>query len=335
MKKHILHTLTAATLLTVATAPVQQAVFASESDTSAVSAETSESTAGVESAQATIRIEGLKDHYHTGDEVELTALLEEATDAESVDTEVSWQWYIRADDQADWQAVHGLTSQIFSREATTDGMQAKAALLAPNGDVIQESEPVTVHIDDHHTGGEEGERIYKGFFYNDEVADRELSDWAGEWQSVYPYLKSGALDEVFEAKAAKSDIMDAAEYKAYYDTGYQTDVAEIQIEGDQVTFTKENGDSQSAQYAYDGYEILNYERGNRGVRFVFKRTDDNTDMPSFIQFSDHNIHPNKVAHFHLYWGDDRAALLDEVDHWPTYYPVDWTEAQIADDMLAH
>ncbi len=37
----------------------------------------------------------------------------------------------------------------------------------------------------------------RNFFYNDEVADRSLADWEGDWQSVYPYLVSGDLDEVF------------------------------------------------------------------------------------------------------------------------------------------
>ncbi len=34
-------------------------------------------------------------------------------------------------------------------------------------------------------------------------------------------------------------------------------------------------------------------------------------------------------------GDDRAALLEEVTNWPTYYPADMTPAQIVDEMLAH
>ena len=37
----------------------------------------------------------------------------------------------------------------------------------------------------------------------------------------------------------------------------------------------------------------------------------------------------------ILWGDDRAALLQEVDHWPTYYPAALTPAEIVAEMQAH
>jgi zinc transport system substrate-binding protein len=58
-------------------------------------------------------------------------------------------------------------------------------------------------------------------------------------------------------------------------------------------------------------------------------------MPQYIQFSDHNIFPVDSHHFHLYWGDDREELLEEVTHWPTYYPSELDEDGIVRDMLAH
>lgn len=278
----------------------------------------------------TIQIEGLAYHYHTGDEVQLVATT-------SNDIEGNWQWFIRNDADSQWQAVDGLTTQIFSREATQNGQQIKVALLENNGTVIQESEPSEVVIDDHHNGvdNESSQRIYNGFFYNDEIQDRTLADWEGDWQSVYPYLESGELDGVFQEKAEASDTMTQEDYKDYYTVGYETDVNRIVIKDDQFTFYSTDGGEESATYEYDGYEILNYERGNRGVRFVFKRASDNEAMPTYIQFSDHSINPTDALHYHLYWRDDRQALLDEVDHWPTYYPSDWGTEEIVHDMLAH
>lgn len=317
MKKTLLMTLASVALLASYQAPAVN-VFAEEA-----------SSEESQVAESSISVEGLAEHYHTGDEIQLVAQAEEGAQG-------SWQWYIRDNADADWTAVDGLTTQIFSREATKDGLQIKVALLEDNGDIIQESEVIEVHIDDHHTGDDEnGARIYSGFFYNDEVADRTLADWEGDWQSVYPYLVSGDLDEVFEAKAEKSDSMTAEEYKEYYTTGYETDVDRIVIEGDQFTFYYNDGTEVSAPYEYDGYEVLTYERGNRGVRFVFKRSDDTADMPAFIQFSDHSINPTDSSHYHLYWGDDRDALLEEVDHWPTYYPSGLDTEGLVHDMLAH
>ncbi|QRZ16158.1 metal-binding protein ZinT (plasmid) [Paracoccus methylovorus] len=185
------------------------------------------------------------------------------------------------------------------------------------------------HSHDHDAKGS----ISEGYFENEQVKPRELSDWAGNWQSVYPYLQDGTLDGVMAHKAEHGDKT-AEEYRAYYETGYKTDTNRIVIEGDRVEFS--DADSTVAgQYQSDGHEILTYEKGNRGVRYVFRKVSGDEAAPAFIQFSDHIIAPAKSGHYHLYWGDDRQVLLEEVTHWPTYYPADLTGEQVAKEMLAH
>lgn len=269
----------------------------------------------------TVDIEGLQDHYHTGDKVKLMAKGDGA----------AWQW-VDGNDQ-----VIG-DSEMLEIDAK-DGLQVKAQALDDNDQIIGESDLMEIHIDDHHgtDGDEVASRIYSGFFYNDEIEARELSDWEGQWQSVHTYLADGDLDEVMEHKAEAADDPEktAEYYKEYYTKGYETDIQYIDIHGSEVTFTDEKGEQQSADYEHDGHEVLEYERGNRGVRFVFKRVGDNDKMPKYIQFSDHAIAPQEALHYHLYWGDDRQELLDEVEHWPTYYPIDYTIEQIKADMMAH
>ncbi|MEX0954309.1 MAG: metal-binding protein ZinT [Rhizobiaceae bacterium] len=175
--------------------------------------------------------------------------------------------------------------------------------------------------------------IYKGYFDDGQIKDRALSDWEGDWQSVFPYLEDGTLDPVMADKAEQGD-KSAEEYRAYYEAGYRTDVDRIVIDGDRVAFYK-GGDPIEGDYAADGYEILTYAKGNRGVRFVFKRIGGNEDAPQYIQFSDHRIAPERSDHYHLYWGDDRKALLGELTNWPTYYPSSLSGEQIASEMMAH
>ena len=189
------------------------------------------------------------------------------------------------------------------------------------------------HADGKHAHSHGDPQIYAGYFEDSQIADRPLSDYEGDWQSVYPYLKDGTLDPVWEHKA-ENGTMSAEEYEAEYDTGYRTDVERITIEGDVVTFY-ENGEPMKGRYAYDGYEVLTYKKGNRGVRFIFAKTDGDEDAPRFIQFSDHGIFPAKANHYHLYWGNDRAALLEEVTNWPTYYPSSLDADEIVAEMLAH
>jgi zinc transport system substrate-binding protein len=195
------------------------------------------------------------------------------------------------------------------------------------------------HAGNEHAGKEAhshshvDEQIYKGYFEDSQIHDRPLSNYAGDWQSVYPFLQDGTLDPVWAHKAVKG-TMSAQEYRAEYETGYRTDVERITIEGDAVTFYKK-GKPLKGRYASDGYEVLTYKKGNRGVRFIFKKTDGDAEAPQFIQFSDHRIAPEKADHYHLYWGNDRAALLEEVTNWPTYYPSSLDAKQIAREMMAH
>ena len=173
-----------------------------------------------------------------------------------------------------------------------------------------------------------------GWFLTQDVKDRDLSDYEGEWQSVYPLLKEGKLKKVMQVKAKKGDMTEA-EYNKYYDTGYKTDVEKITIKGDQITFTR-NGKDAIATYKYDGYKILDYSKGNRGVRYLFTATGDVPEgAPKAVQFSDHGIAPGKAAHFHIFSGDSQDKTLKEMDNWPTYYPASMDADEVATEMLAH
>ncbi|WP_390920919.1 ZinT family metal-binding protein [Neorhizobium turbinariae] len=189
------------------------------------------------------------------------------------------------------------------------------------------------HENHEHAHSHGDPQVYAGYFEDSQIKDRPLSDYAGDWQSVYPYLQDGTLEPVWEHKAEKGTAS-VEDIRAEYEVGYKTDVERITIEGDVVTFYK-NGEPMKGSYAYDGRETLTYKKGNRGVRFIFKKTDGDAEAPQFIQFSDHKIAPEKADHYHLYWGDDRAALLDEVTNWPTYYPSSLTPQQIVSEMKAH
>ena len=177
--------------------------------------------------------------------------------------------------------------------------------------------------------------VYNGYFNDADVKDRSLADYAGEWQSVYPYLEDGTLDQVFDYKAKLKGDMTSKEYKDYYTTGYQTDITHINIDKNRMEFITD-GQSKKYAYKYVGYKILTYAKGNRGVRYLFESTDPDADAYKYVQFSDHNIAPVKNGHYHIYWGgESHEALLEEVDHWPTYYPANMTGITIAQEMMAH
>ncbi|MGT2906358.1 zinc ABC transporter substrate-binding protein AdcA [Streptococcus dentiloxodontae] len=177
-----------------------------------------------------------------------------------------------------------------------------------------------------------------GYFDDKDVSNRDLTDWSGEWQSVYPYLLDGTLDQVFDYKALINKDKTAQEYKDYYTKGYTTDISKIKINGDEkkLTFTKDDGKSNTYTYEYAGYKILTYESGKKGVRYLFTAKEADAGQFKYIQFSDHQISKNKSEHFHIFFGgESHEALLKEMDNWPTYYPSHLTGHEIAQEMVIH
>ena len=93
---------------------------------------------------------------------------------------------------------------------------------------------------------------------------------------------------------------------------------------------------ETAEYNYDGYEILTYESGKKGVRYLFSSVENNSKAPKFIQFSDHIIEPQKSGHYHIYMGNEsHKELLSEMTNWPTYFPESMSKKDIIHDMLYH
>lgn len=192
----------------------------------------------------------------------------------------------------------------------------------------QEGKPLAVE--------EKPKTVYNGYFEDKDVKDRTLSDYAGQWQSVYPYLLDGTFDQVFDFKAKKDGSMTKDEYKKYYDKGYKTNVDKININSDNTMEFIVNGEVKKFTYEYVGKEVLTYKRGNRGVRYLFTAKEENAGEFKHIQFSDHNIAPVKTGHFHIFYGQaPHEKLLEEMENWPTYYPTSLTAFDIAQEMIAH
>ncbi|WP_380178267.1 metal-binding protein ZinT [Kalamiella sp. sgz302252] len=191
----------------------------------------------------------------------------------------------------------------------------------------------------HHSHGkpmsEVEQKAADGIFDNQNVKERDLADWDGIWQSVYPLLTSGELDPVLQKKAEKDKSQSFDQLKTYYRRGYATDIEKIAIENNVIEFTR-GGKTSSCKYHSAGYKILTYVSGKKGVRYLFECSDAASTAPKYIQFSDHTIAPRKSAHFHLFMGNtSQEALLQEMDNWPTYYPWQLTNAQVVDEMLHH
>ena len=184
---------------------------------------------------------------------------------------------------------------------------------------------------------EEGHSHSEGFEDSD-VKDRPtFADWKGDWQSGYPYVLDGTLEEVFSHKAEHDDSKTAEDYRKYYTEGYRTDFSRIVLDNDTITYYVGGKQLAKVKYEYKGFVIMHYDDGDKGVRYQFQAVGETNGAPKYIQFSDHNIGPTEgLEHFHLYNGNDGfEPMLKNLENWPTFYPVSMSGADIAESMKGH
>ena len=219
------------------------------------------------------------------------------------------------------------------KNATNKNMKV-IDLLEVLGDSVMAEEVVegmqkTEHDHDHDHSKE------VSTFEDDEVQDRSLSDWAGNWQSAYPFALDGTLDDAFAAMAEKGE-MTAKEYKTYYQNGYKTDILNINIEGDHIEFTYEDGKKVASDYKYVGYYIQNWSTGTKAAMYRFEAADKDSGAPVYIEFNDHMIEPAAAEHFHIRMSNESFdAIVNPENSWPTFFPADMTGEEICEHMEGH
>ena len=172
-------------------------------------------------------------------------------------------------------------------------------------------------------------------FEDHEVQDRSLSDWAGSWQSAYPFALDGTLDDAFAAMAEEGE-MTADEYKTYYQNGYKTDITNIDIAGDHIAFTYEDGKKVGSDYKYIGYYIQNWSTGTKAAMYRFEAVDRTSGAPICIEFNDHMIESAAPEHFHIRMSNESFdAIVDPEKSWPTFFPADMTGEELCEHMEGH
>ena len=191
------------------------------------------------------------------------------------------------------------------------------------------------HHDEHHDEEHEHHHSHNiTAFSNTDVKDRSLSDFSGSWQSVFPLIKQGSLNEFFSYKE-KTGNMSYKEYEDFYTKAYKSDIDKIKIADGSIIYTID-GSNIKAGYKYDGFYIRQSENGNKQVRYKFKKSSGDKKAPIFVVFSDHNIEPTKPEHFHIYVGNlGFESLVEESKNYPTFYDASLSGKQIADEMIAH
>ena len=205
-------------------------------------------------------------------------------------------------------------------------------LLEVLGDSVKTEEIVEgMQEDGHDHGHSHDEQLTEN-----DIEDRTLSDFAGAWKSLHPFLLNGDLDKFCEHRAEEDEDSSTTKdtYWEKYKASWQCDAEKISINGDTITFTYADGKTVSAEYTYAGYQPKRNDEGKiRSVRYQFETT--SADAPKYVQFNDHGHEPGKAEHFHIYFGNDGfdALMSDKTN--PFFVKDALSVEDILDELMGH
>ena len=205
-------------------------------------------------------------------------------------------------------------------------------LLEMLGDSVKTEETVEgMQEDGHDHGHSHDEQLTEN-----DIEDRTLSDFAGAWKSLHPFLLNGDLDKFCEHRAEEDEDSSTTKvtYWEKYKASWQCDAEKISINGDTITFTYADGKTVSAEYTYAGYQPKRNDEGKiRSVRYQFETT--SADAPKYVQFNDHGHEPGEAEHFHIYFGNDGFDALMSGKTNPFFVKDALSAEDILDELMGH
>lgn len=94
-------------------------------------------------APEAVSLEGIEDHYHTGELIELQAILEEEVDYSD------WHWYSREEGEEEWEMVEGQGTEEFLGEAPEESFEIRAVLYDDSHEAYAQSPAEEIVVDNH------------------------------------------------------------------------------------------------------------------------------------------------------------------------------------------
>lgn len=167
------------------------------------------------------------------------------------------------------------------------------------------------------------------------IKDRELSDFEGSWQSLYPFLEAGEL-EAYVKDHAEEHGEPEDEVREELAEKWGCDLNAVSVDGSKIDFTFADGTTKSGEYKYAGYTPVLADDGDiHAVRYQYEAV--SGDSPKYVVFNDHGYEPGKAEHFHIYYGDgaDIETALADFTYNPFFIPADLNGEEALEVLNGH
>lgn len=176
----------------------------------------------------------------------------------------------------------------------------------------------------------EGEAAAMGQFLS---SSPELKTWNGTWKSFSVYLDDPAMDEAYNAIAAKAKGCTAQDVKSVLSKMYDSKgVSSLSVADNVITLTS-GGSSVSYNYdkrlfapipGFDGFFWYKFETGDGG------------SWPYIVMTQVHSDGPDAMKHYHVRFGNAGfSPLIDTQEFWyPTFVESSTAVSEVVEDFLA-
>ena len=168
---------------------------------------------------------------------------------------------------------------------------------------------------------------------DDTYSQVSLSDWNGNWNSMYEYLEEPYIQPAYSTLAENEGV---DEYKAKEDylAKRKADFAGLIVDEDKVTFLDNFPEKDGKTIGEGTYKFFKTEEqmlGEHKITWnIFEAT--NEDAP-YKYLTLMKIDPNEdLLHFHFRYGDDLDEILDKEDWFPTVVSPQTTNEQLIDEI---
>lgn len=166
----------------------------------------------------------------------------------------------------------------------------------------------------------------------DILEEIELSDWAGDWNSITWYLDAEEVQGAYEELAEKRQIS-AEEAKIEFRKEVETDFNAITIDSDRILYLEKSVEEDGAtieEVKYDYVTKHPMEHGGQTFYWYEFKADGESDYEIVLLM---DIHGEEfLPHFHMRYGNDVEELLAEDDWYPTMFSPTSTMDQIYEEI---
>lgn len=203
------------------------------------------------------------------------------------------------------------------------------------GNSVKEQEIIEGMVDDHDHSHSHNDEIKES-----DIKIRQLSDFNGEFVSIFKYFEDGTLDDYLNERVGEKTF---DEIKQEFLDKRTSEYATIEINGDTLTVHAES-DIYTGNYIYSRYiPSVNADGDITNVWYGYELAEPNDNMPTYLLFSDHGYGAehdeddhDEVKHFHLRYGDESLDALMENTVWtPTFYDSHASDEEIKEAVIGH